>query len=215
MTKAIENINIQNMENEPAASEWELNPLVWELYWWVDFFNIAFFNAQPVPAPGFTFEKTRVTKLRYYVVERNACGYKNIINLNRTNLNRPLWEILTTLLHEMTHSWQVMYGKPSNSWFHNKEFTLKMMDFGIVCTSNGCHNGVGDPFVFLLKKHGIVFNSVMRSESDNILKIPPRAKPKGKSKLKKWSCRCTNIRVAVKEFEAKCLKCGNEFELFL
>jgi hypothetical protein len=203
------------MNNEKSAYNWAFNDLVWELYWWVDFFNIAFFNTQPVPAPVFTFEKTRMTNLGYYVFGRNACGTKNIITLNRSILNRSLWEIQTTLLHEMTHSWQAMYGKPSNSWFHNKEFTLKMMVFGIVCTSNGCHSGVGDPFVFLLKKHGIVFNSVMRSESDNILKIPQRTKPKGRSKLKKWSCGCTNIRVAVNEFEAKCLKCGNEFELIL
>jgi hypothetical protein len=39
--------------------------------------------------------------------------------------------------------------------------------------------------------------------------------PKGKSKLKKWSCGCTNIRVAVRSLEAKCLKCGNKFEIAL
>jgi hypothetical protein len=50
-------------------------------------------------------------------------------------------------------------------------------------------------------------------QSDGIIILPPKVKPKGKSKLKKWSCGCTNIRVAVKEFEAKCLKCGNVFEL--
>ncbi len=203
------------INDENGAHDWELNDLAWEIYWWFDLFNITFFRAQPVPEPAFSFEKTRVTNFRYYVFGRNAFGIKDNINLNRSHLNRPLWEILATLLHEMTYSWQAMYGKPSSSWFHNKEFKLKMMDFGIVCTSNGCHSGVGDPFVFLLKKHGIVFSGVMKSESDNILKIPTKAKPKGQSKLKKWSCGCTNIRVAVKEFEAKCLRCGNEFELFL
>ena len=88
-----------------------------------------------------------------------------------------------------------------------------MMDFGIICNAKGYHSGVGNPFVFLLKKHGIVFNGEMKSKSDDTIKIPPRVKPKGQSKLKKWSCGCTNIRVAVKEFEAKCLKCGNLFEL--
>ena len=63
----------------------------------------------------------------------------------------------------------------------------------------------------LLKKHGVVFNHSI--DFDGIINIPPKIKPKGKSKLKKWTCGCTNVRVAVKEFEAKCLKCGNEFEL--
>jgi hypothetical protein len=159
------------------------------------------------------FEKTRVTNLGHYMVGSNAFGIKDNINLNRSHLSRPLWEILATLLHEMSHSWQAMYGKPSSSWFHNKEFKLKMMEFGIICNAKGYHIGVEDPFVLFLKKHGIFFNGEMKSESDNILEIPARAKPKGQSKLKKWSCGCTNIRVAVKEFEAKCLKCGREFEL--
>ena len=34
-----------------------------------------------------------------------------------------------------------------------------------------------------------------------------------KSKLKKWTCGCTNVRVAVSDFRARCLKCGNEFKL--
>jgi hypothetical protein len=115
----------------------------------------------------------------------------------------------------MTHGWQAIHGKPSKNWFHNKEFTLKMMDCGIVCASNGWHSGVGDPFVYFLKKHGIVFNDVTRSKSDYILKIPTMAKLKGCSKLKKWSCGCTNVRVAVDEFKARCLICGCEFELSL
>jgi hypothetical protein len=67
--------------------------------------------------------------------------------------------------------------------------------------------------VTLLKGQGVEFVDV--DQSDGVIILPPTVKPKGKSKLKKWSCGCTNIRVAVKEFEAKCLKCGREFELAL
>jgi hypothetical protein len=205
-----ESINIAIMDNKMSAHDWGLSELAWELYWWVDFFNIAFFKNQPVPVPAISFEKTKVTNLGHYVSGRNAFGIKENININSAHLNRPLWDILTTLIHEMAHSWQTLYGKPSNSWFHNKEFQLKMLEFGIFCNSKGCHQGVGDPFVYLLKKHGIIFNQTV--EPDGIIKIPPKAKTKGKSKLKKWTCGCTNVRVAVKDFEAKCLKCGNKFE---
>jgi hypothetical protein len=205
-----ESINIAIMDNEKSAHDWGLNQLAWELYWWVDFFNVAFFKNQPVPVPAISFERTKVTNLGHYVIGRNAFGIKENININRAHLNRPLWDILITLIHEMTHSWQALYGNPSNSWFHNKEFQLKMLEFGIICNSKGYHQGVGDPFVYLLKKHGIVFNQTM--EPDGTIKIPPKAKTKGKSKLKKWTCGCTNVRVAVKDFEAKCIKCGNKFE---
>jgi len=206
-----ESINIAIMENEKSAHDWVLNDLVWELYWWVDFFNIAFFKDQPVLSPVLSFEKTKVDNLGHYVIGRNAFGIKENININRAHLNRPLWDILTTLLHEMTHGWQASYGKPSTSWFHNKEFQIKMLEFGIVINNKGSHLEVGDPFVFLLKKHGVVLNHSVNL--DGIIKIPPIVRPKGKSKLKKWRCGCTNIRVAVKELEAKCLKCGNKFEL--
>jgi len=195
-----------------AVMQRQLNELARELYWWVDFFNIALFKNQSVPVPAISFEKTRVTNLGHYIIGRNAFGIKENININSAHLNRPLWDILTTLLHEMVHSWQTLYGKPSNSWFHNKEFQLKILEFGIICNSKGCHHGIGDPFVFLLKKHNVIFNHAIEPDPDGVIKIPPIVKPKGNSKLKKWTCGCTNIRVAVKEFEAKCLKCGNKFE---
>jgi hypothetical protein len=206
-----EPINIAIMENEKSAYDWVLSNLAWELYWWTDFFNIAFFRDQPVPVPAISFERTKITTLGHYVPGRNSLGLLENINVNTAHLNRPLWDILATLIHEMCHSWQKIYGKPSKSWFHNKEFQTKMSELGIVINNKGCHLGIGDPFVFLLRKHGVQFNH--NRGHDGTIKIPPKPKPKGKSKLKKWSCGCTNIRVGVKDLEAKCLKCGNTFGL--
>lgn len=206
-----ESINIHIMENEKEAHDWELNTLASELYWWVDFFNIAFFREQPVPVPAISFEKTKVSNLGHYVIGRNAFGIKENININRVHLKRPMWDLLATLLHEMTHSWQYLYGNSSKSWFHNKEFQVKLLEFGIVTDNKGCHLGLGDPFVYLLKKHGVELNH--NKDPGGIIRIPPKEKPKGKSKLRKWTCGCTNIRVAVSDLEAKCFKCGNRFEL--
>jgi len=211
-----DHINIQIMENEKSAHDWVLNNLAWELYWWVDFFNSAFFKHQPVPVPVISFERTNVNNLGHYVIGRNAFGVKENININSVNLKRPLWDILATLLHEMAHSWQAAYGKPSNYWFHNKEFQLKMLEFGILIDNRGCHMGVGDPFMFILRKHAVdIKQSIDPKEfiKEGFVKIPPKPKPKGKSKLKKWTCGCTNVRVGIKDLEAQCLKCGNKFEL--
>ena len=78
--KLNESINIAIMENELSASEWELNQLAWELYWFVDFFNIVFFKDQTVPIPVLTFEKTRVNSLGYYRVGLNDFAVKGQIN---------------------------------------------------------------------------------------------------------------------------------------
>lgn len=209
-----ETINIHIMENEKEAHDWGLNVLSCELYWWKDFFNMAFSSIQSVPMLKISFEKTKVTNFGNYVRGRNALGLSENININSAHLNRPLWDILITLLHEMCHSWQCCYGTPSKSWFHNKEFQTKMLEFGIVVNTKGCHLGIGDPFVFLLKRHGIEFN--LTSSLDGMIKIPPTEKPKGKSKLKKWQCPCgQTARVGKKDFYSTCDLCGEKFELVL
>jgi len=81
--------------------------------------------------------------MKIFLYESINLAIRENINLNRAHLDRPFWTILATLLHEMTHSWQAFYGKPSNSWFHNKEFRLKLETFGIACNEKGCHTRVG------------------------------------------------------------------------
>ena len=206
-----ESINLAIRENEKNTRDWDLSGLAKKLYWWVDFFNLEFFNDQPVPVPVISFESTNVNNLGHYVIGRNAIGVKENININSVHLKRPLWEILATLLHELTHSWQASYGSPSNNWYHNNEFRSQMRKFGIFSDKKGCHIKIGDPFVTLLKDRGVAFEDV--DHSDGTIILPPAAKPKGRSKLKKWTCGCTNVRVAVQHFQAVCLRCGKEFEL--
>jgi len=204
-------INIAIMENEINAHDWVLNRLASELYWWIDFFNIAFFKNQPVPIPVISFKKTRVNNLGHYVIGRNAFGIRENININRIHLNRPLADILATLLHEMTHSWQAVCGKPSKSWFHNREFVLKLNGFGIICDNKGRHTDIGDPFIFLLQKHGIRFSD--NSGTKEMISPSSVPKPKGDSKLKKWQCACgQKARVGKKEFHATCDLCSYKFK---
>lgn len=204
--------NVIFARNKKNPHNWAHKDLARKLYSWLDIFNNAFFKEQPVAVDAISFENKRVATEKYYVGDKNVLGIRKSINLNGIISGRPLWDILCILLHEMTHSWQVTYGKPSKSWFHNKEFQTKLKDCGIACDKKGCHIGLKDPFVSLLKSHGITPNKGMEPEPDGTIKIPSKNKPKGSSKLKKWTCGCTNVRVAVKEFEAKCLKCRQDFK---
>jgi hypothetical protein len=83
------------------------------------------------------------------------------------------------------------------------------MELGIPSSEYGATMGYRDPFVALLREHGV-------DAETTIGRVVPLLIPiQGKSKLKKWSCGCTNVRVAVQDFWAKCLKCENEFKLVL
>ena len=49
--------------------------------------------------------------------------------------HRSFFEVMSTLVHEMTHLWQFHQGKPSRSGYHNREWAQKMLWLGL-CPSN-------------------------------------------------------------------------------
>ena len=207
-------INLEIMDNELSAADWEMNQLAWTLYWFVDFFNICFFKDQHVPIPALTFERSRVNNLGYFRMGFNDFAVRNQINLNRLYISRPLNEVLQTLVHEMVHSFEHIYvpeDKRTKNWYHTNAFRQKMIEIGILTNPKGVHIAVSDPFVFLLRKHGVSFDS--KIDDKGFIIIPPKKKTKGKSKLRKWSCGCQNVRIGKAEFEATCDLCHNKFEL--
>jgi len=221
MNPTSEAINLAIMENELSAIDWELWGLAQELYWWVHLFQAAFFKDQPVPIPALTFEKTRVNTLGHYRIGRNDFAVREQINLNRLYLTRPLHSTLTTLLHEMCHSFEFTYvpeDKRTKSWYHSKAFRDKMAEFGILTNPNGSHAGLdyNGTFVFILKQHGVSFAEFDLSglaKGATIIPFDPPVKKKGSSKLKKWTCGCQIVRIGKKDFRARCLICGNDFKL--
>ncbi|MDA9762238.1 JAB domain-containing protein [Desulfobacterales bacterium] len=222
-TQLSDKINLEIMENELSATDWSLNPLAWDLYWFVDLFQAVFFRNEPVPVPALTFEKARVNTLGHYRIGRNDFAVREQINLNRLHIGRPLWGVLSTLLHEMAHSWEYTYvpeNKRTKSWYHSKAFRVKMEEFGIHCADNGAHIGLesNGRFVFLLKQHGVTFDeipdfSTMISGGGKLIPIDPKPKVKGKSKLKKWTCGCQIVRIGKREFCATCDICNNKFKI--
>ena len=192
----------------PAPTKTEAE-LVDELLWWVDFFNIAVFKDQPVPVPVIAFKKEKITTKSRYLKGPNAFGIREIIVFNSAHLERPLWQLIADLLHEMTHSWQAAHGSPSTSWFHNREFSDKLGRTGIRCNAKGHLLAVRDPFSFWLEKHGVP----VAPGANKTIHVNALSQPTGRSKLKKWSCGCTNARVAIGDFAARCLKCQRRFTL--
>lgn len=141
----------------------------------------------------------------------NDFGLPREIAFNERHLAARLamgefWRALGTLLHELLHAWQDEHGRPSDWNYHNLEFRNKAESLGLLITARGVTDyAQQSPFFNLLAKHDI--------ELPQIEVATPRiAVARGRSKLKKWSCKCTNVRVAVPNFRAKCLNCGQLFE---
>jgi hypothetical protein len=137
----------------------------------------------------------------------NGFGLRGEIAINSRYLSgqRQVWEVLGTLLHELLHAWQEVHGTPGKRNHHNAEFQAKARELGLNIDRRGLTGYAADSqFKELLRKCGV---SVPDYETK-----PPAARPRGDSKSKKWSCGCTTARVAVADFRARCLKCGNEFK---
>jgi len=211
-------VNKTISQNSKASYDWALNGVAHELYWWSDVFNLAFFD-EKLPTIALSFDATNVKVLGHYVIDRNGLGIKENINMNLKHLlNRPLFEVLSTLLHEMAHCWQKYYGKPSNSWLHNKEFRNKLIEWGIECNDKGqtIDININGSFISLLNRLGLNITETKEAPTITGRVIPietKKPKIKGKSKLNKWTCPCgVNVRVGAKDFEATCNKCGGLFE---
>jgi len=56
-------------------------------------------------------------------------------------ISRDPAQIYSTLVHEMCHQYQHIFGKPSRTGYHNKEFAAIMASVGLVVTDTGLPGG--------------------------------------------------------------------------
>lgn len=128
------------------------------------------------------------------------------IAINSQHLILPLWKVLGLLLHLHLHQWQHHHGKPGRRNYHNQEFRNKAAEFGLRVSQDGTTEYSDDgSFLKLLRKHRV----------DASLNAPPLLKAAvqpARTKMHKWSCGCSNVRVAISDFQARCLKCGKNFK---
>ena len=188
-----------------TSEPWPAKALITELHRFAVIFNREFQLGIPEMALG--IDRLRRTTLGHFRYGHNGFALKGEIIINDRHLDdREGWQTLGTLFHEMIHAWQQAYGKPGRGNYHNREFRNKAAVYGLIVDQRGYTQFEPDSrFTSLLAKHGV-----------NVPPLePPAEAPRqhaGTSKLKKWSCGCTNVRVAVRSFRARCLNCGRDFQ---
>jgi hypothetical protein len=63
------------------------------------------------------------------------------LNIKQMSQSEPI-EVMATLVRQMVHLWQEMYGQPSSGkWYFNQEWADKMVEIGLIPSSTGLPGG--------------------------------------------------------------------------
>ena len=106
------------------------------------------------------------------------------IALNPNSSDRPIEELMSTLVHEMVHLWQQVAGEPPRRCYHDREWSGRMRQVGLHPSSTG---DVGGAEVGQKMSHYVEPNGAFRAAFATMppsLTLPFRARPERKPKTK-------------------------------
>lgn len=185
--------------------DWEGRPLVETLQQWANRFIVEF--KLDIPEVVLRVERMPASCFGHFRCGHNGFGLRGEVAINSRHVGRSeeLWRTLGVLLVQLLHGWQQAHGNPAKRGHHNAELREKAGSLGLLVNKKGLLGfAASSAFKNAVRAHGI-------EVPDDEIPIPA-ARPRGSSKQKKWSCGCpTNVRCAVAEFYAQCLKCGQVF----
>jgi len=104
-----------------------------------DFFNVELFSGT---LPPVLITLQRQSRAYGYLSPERFVGRSeetatHELALNPDHFGRTDEEILSTLVHEMAHVWQVTHGRPPRKSYHDKQWAAKMMEIGLHPSSTG------------------------------------------------------------------------------
>lgn len=209
-----ESINKELMHHQISTEDWGHNSLVKDLHLWAERFIFEF--KLKTTTPAIMIDDINHNWYGRYTHGRNGFGLRNEIAINEIYLHQQeYWKILGALLHELLHAEQEQTGKPGSRNYHTKPFRDRAETYGLIVSPSGYtqYSPAPSPFWDLLEKYGIKSEGYLPPSQA----IPESPVKTSKSKLKLWICQCkpqpVHVRVAIRDFQAKCLKCGQMFKL--
>jgi hypothetical protein len=204
-----EQINLALKAHQDNVENWAKRALMEDLHVWAERFTLEFKLQTCVPA--LMLDRLSRRCCGHFRRGRNGFGLLNEIAINEMHVSKSrYWDVLVTLLHELLHAEQEIGGKPGRGNYHNKEFRERARALGLIVDHWG-HTWVASkptPFLDILEKYGLTVPEITEP-------APAMVTSPGTSKLKLWVCQCTpnpvRVRVAIEDFQARCLKCGHVF----
>ncbi|GBF44537.1 putative zinc metallopeptidase [Leptospira ellinghausenii] len=127
-------------ENDPTRSTYTALTTAY------DFYNENLFESK-LPKCLITLQRKNVNTAGYYSPKRFKKTTGNIttdeIAINPAHINKEnIEDVLSTLVHEMTHLWQEHFGKQtSRRSYHNGEWGTKMETIGLMPSDTGKPGG--------------------------------------------------------------------------
>jgi len=202
-------INENLKSHQITTVDWKEYEQIKNFHLWAERFIFEFKLKTSIPA--IMIGPLHRTRYGHYRPGRNGFGLLHEIAINQRFVNsREYWDVLGTLLHELLHLEQKLAGKPGKHNYHNKAYKERAASFGLIVDQSGHmqYAPAPSPFWDILAKYGIVVPEIPTN-------IEPVALEPGHSKLKLWICNCkpqpVRVRVAIEDFQARCLKCGTIF----
>ena len=135
------------------------------------------------------------------------------INLCAEHVSDGLVELANSLLHEMVHyaNWLDGVQDCSESQYHNRRFKERCESVGLICEQHPQKRRFGRACTCLSAELQAFVTSLGIDESRlELSRVTSRGPRRPGSKLKKWTCGCTNLWAAV-EIAATCNRCGAPF----
>lgn len=209
-----ETVNEVLRGHQLTVTGWKHSERIENLLVWIERFQRKFKLSTPQPALG--IDHLRINTYGHFRLERNGFGLSYEIILNEKHLVcRPLWQSLGTLLHEMIHADMYFKGECFGKGAHGKTFRQRALQMGLVVDRWG-HQTYAlppSPFFEVLTEYGVEFQDEL---SEAAATRSPAASMQGFSKLKLWTCGCKpnpfRVRVARRDFRARCLVCNQLFK---
>ena len=181
--------------------------------------------------PTITIQSTvgaygHVTTSKVWKTESGKASYE--LNIGADYLNRPIENIVATLIHEGCHLYAMQNGIKDTSnrgVYHNKRFKTLAEDRGLIIEKHSRYGGTittpseatinfcidNDLQEVLITRHtGITFTGVGTGKNGNGTPVKPTAPKKGNSI--KWICPCCGAIVrSTKILNIVCGDCNEKF----
>ena len=170
-------------------------------------------------------------------VWRSEDKYLHEINLSAEHLDRPIEQVMGTLMHECVHYYCALHGiqdTSQNGRYHNKNFKREAESRGLIITQAkyiGWSVTTPSPeFIQVLADYGIekpidinrdgermdltgFIGGLMGGDGTMVIGTDGKQiKPKKKTSTRKYVCPCCgNSLRATKDINVMCMDCGEQF----